>query len=106
MNNEHEEGFSEELLEKIRTLTQKEARALLDWVVPWEGERITMEQVFGRLMTKAARCPELSRETRNTAYRLARQYVERMPQRTIEVNLYADSPENLKDHNENHKEKI
>jgi hypothetical protein len=95
------ECFSEELLEKLKKITPQEAQALLAEVVPWQDERITMDQVFGRLMIKAARCSELSRETRNTAFRLARQYVERMPQRTIEVNLYADSPENLKDkHNE------
>lgn len=79
MSNEHEEGFSEELLEKLRHLSKSEAQALLDWVVPWEGEMITMERVFGKLMIKAARCPELSRETRNTAYRLAKNYVQRLP---------------------------
>jgi hypothetical protein len=97
MSNEHEEGFSDSLLERLRTLTKQEAQALLAEVVPWEGEMITMENALARLMIKASRCPELSRETRDNAFRLAKNYLKRLPRQTVEVYLYADDPAKLKD---------
>lgn len=101
MNNEHEEGFSEELLERLKHLSKQEAQALLAEVVPWEGAMLTMENVLARLMAKAARCPSLSKAQRETAFRLAKNYSKRLPQQIVEVHLYAEDPAKLKDqHNE------
>lgn len=68
----------DEFFDALHALSPEEARALIAEEVKDEnGRTVTLEHLLMRSVARAARCPSLSKELRDRAFFLAKDYVRR-----------------------------